>query len=50
MGYTCTVCGAYHDSEVRDIRMTLPDPVFQLDEEEREVRAWVGEDSSVLRE
>ena len=50
MGYTCTVCGAYHDSEVRDIRMTLPDPVFQLDEEEREARAWVGEDSSVLRD
>ncbi len=48
MGYTCTVCGAYHDSELRDIRMTLPEPVFRLDEQARDERAWVGEDSSVL--
>jgi hypothetical protein len=50
MGYTCSVCGAYHDDEVRDIRMTLPEPVFRLDERERAERAWVGEDSSVLRD
>jgi hypothetical protein len=50
VGYTCTVCGAFHDSEVRDIRMTLPEPVFRLDERERDERAWVGEDSSVLRD
>jgi hypothetical protein len=50
VGYTCTVCGAYHDSEVRDIRMSLPEAVFRLDEDERDERAWVGEDSSVLHD
>jgi hypothetical protein len=28
--------------------MGLPDPIFQLDEEERELRARVGDDSAVL--
>jgi hypothetical protein len=50
MGYTCSVCGAYHDGELRDIRMTLPEAVFRLEQREREERAWVGEDSSVLRD
>lgn len=48
MGFTCSVCGRYHEREARDIRMTLPDPVFRLEEDERRRRAWVGEDSSVL--
>jgi hypothetical protein len=50
VSFTGSVCGEQHEGEVRDIRLTLPDPVFRLDEDERARRAWVGEDSSVLRE
>jgi hypothetical protein len=50
VSFTCSVCGEVHDGEVRDIRLTLPDPVFRLDEEERARRAFVGEDSSILHE
>ena len=50
MGFTCTLCGERHETELRDVRLTLPDPVFRLDEAERERTAWVSEDSSVLRD
>ena len=50
MGFTCTVCGETHAGEMRDIRMSLPDPIFRIEEPERERRAWVGEDSAVLRD
>ena len=30
--------------------MSLPDPIFRIDEEERDERAWVGEDCAVLRD
>jgi hypothetical protein len=49
MAFTCTVCGVTHAGDTRDIRLSLPEPIFHLDEEERERRAWVGEDSAVLR-
>jgi hypothetical protein len=50
VGFTCAVCGESHAGETRDIRMSLPQPIFLLDEDEREHRAWVGEDSAILRQ
>ncbi|HEX2729166.1 MAG TPA: DUF2199 domain-containing protein, partial [Rubrobacteraceae bacterium] len=50
MGFTCEVCGETHAGEMRDIRLSLPDPIFRIDEPERERRAWVGEDSAILRD
>jgi hypothetical protein len=49
VGFTCVVCGETHAGDTRDIRMSLPDPIFRIEEHEREERAWVGEDSAVLR-
>jgi hypothetical protein len=48
MGFTCDVCGETHAGETRDIRMGLPQPIFLLDENEREQRSVVGDDSAVL--
>ena len=50
MAFTCAVCGETHAGETRDIRMSLPEPIFLLDDEERESRAWVGDDSAVLQD
>ena len=44
MGFTCAVCGRWHDEEPRDVRMTLPEPVARLDEEARLRRAGVADD------
>ena len=30
-GFTCSVCGEYHDALLLDIRLGLPDAVFELD-------------------
>ena len=48
MGFTCDVCGETHAGETRDIRMGLPQPIFLLDEDEREQRSLVSDDSAVL--
>jgi hypothetical protein len=48
--FACDVCGETHAGETRDIRLGLPDPIFRIDEPERDKRAWVGEDSAVLRD
>ena len=48
MAFTCDVCGEKHAGETRDIRMGLPQPIFLLDEDEREQRARVGDDLAVL--
>jgi len=48
VAFTCEVCGEAHAGALRDIRMGLPDPIFRLDEPERERQAWVGEDSAML--
>ena len=48
MSFTCEVCGETHAGETRDIRMGLPEPIFRLDEDERERDAWVREDSAAL--
>jgi hypothetical protein len=50
VSFTCETCGQTHSGEVRDIRMGLPEPIFFLDEDERDQRAWVGDDSAVLRQ
>lgn len=49
MGFTCSVCGEYHDELMLDIRMGLPEPVFELPEDERAERAAVADDWCVLR-
>jgi hypothetical protein len=49
LGFVCSVCGEHHDELMLDIRMGLPDAVFELSEEERAERAEVGEDSGILR-
>ena len=49
MAFTCEVCGKSHVGETRDIRLSLPDPIFLLDGNEREQRARVGDDSAVLQ-
>jgi hypothetical protein len=48
VSFTCDVCGETHAGETRDIRMGLPQPIFLLDEDERERRALVTDDSAVL--
>jgi hypothetical protein len=49
VSFTCDVCGETHAGETRDIRMGLPQPIFLLDEDEREQRARVGDDVAVLQ-
>lgn len=48
MGFVCSVCGEFHAERMLDIRMSLPDAIYVLDEEARERRAWVGDDFAVL--
>jgi hypothetical protein len=48
MSFTCAVCGETHAGETRDIRMGLPQPIFLLDEDERDRRAYVEDDFAVL--
>ena len=49
MSFTCAVCGETHAGVTRDIRLGLPQPIFLLDEDERDRRAYVEEDFAVLR-
>ena len=37
-----------HAGETRDIRMGLPQPIFLLDEAERDGRTWLSDDAAVL--
>ena len=48
MSFTCDVCGETHAGETRDIRMSLPQPIYLLDEEERSSRAYVEDDFALL--
>jgi len=48
MGFVCSVCGAFHAERMLDTRMSLPDPIFSLDDDERERRAWLADDFAVL--
>jgi hypothetical protein len=49
LGFVCSVCGEFHDDLLLDIRMGLPEPVFELPEEERAERAEFGDDSGIYR-
>jgi hypothetical protein len=42
VGYTCTICGRFHDEEMRDVRAGLPEPIFALPEDERAKRAVIS--------
>lgn len=44
MGFTCAVCGRWHDEEPRDVRMTFPEPVARLDEATRRRRVAATDD------
>jgi hypothetical protein len=48
VGFTCVVCGETHAGDTRDIRMSLPDPIFRIEEDERGRRAYVEDDFAVL--
>jgi len=50
VAFTCAVCGETHAGETRDIRLGLPQPIFLLDEDERDRRARVGDDAAVLHD
>jgi hypothetical protein len=43
LGFTCAVCGRFHEEEPRDIRMRYPEPVARLTADERR-RAVVASD------
>jgi hypothetical protein len=49
VGFVCSVCGEHHDELMLDIRMGLPEPVFELSEAEREELAEIWDDSAILR-
>jgi hypothetical protein len=36
VGFTCSICGRWHESELLDVRALLPEDVLRLDEAERE--------------
>ena len=40
MGYTCSVCGAYHEAQLLDVRAARPELWLSLTEEEVESRTW----------
>jgi hypothetical protein len=42
VGYTCTICGRFHDEEMRDVRAGLPEVIFALSDEERRRRVVVS--------
>ena len=41
MGFTCTVCGRFHDQELLDVRFGLPEEIYVLADDERRRRAVV---------
>jgi hypothetical protein len=49
VGFVCSVCGQHHDELPLDIRMALPEPVFELTDEERDAYVEIGEDSGIFR-
>jgi hypothetical protein len=45
VGFTCSVCGRYHDERMLDIRADLPDAIFRVADRGR---AWIADDFAVL--
>jgi hypothetical protein len=50
MAFLCSVCGERHAERMLDIRMSLPDPIYDLDAGDRRRRAWLADDFAVLDE
>ncbi|NUT56065.1 MAG: DUF2199 domain-containing protein [Thermoleophilia bacterium] len=46
----CALCGESHAGETRQLHLLLPEPIFRIEEADRDGRAWVGSDSAVLRD
>jgi hypothetical protein len=44
VGYTCSICGRWHDEELLDVRAGFPEEVFVLTPEERERRVATSSD------
>jgi hypothetical protein len=42
VGYTCTICGRFHEEEMRDVRAGLPEAIFVLSDDERASRALLS--------
>jgi hypothetical protein len=42
VGYTCTICGRFHEEEMRDVRAGLPEEIFRLSDDERRRRAVIS--------
>jgi hypothetical protein len=48
MGFVCSVCGEHHAERMLDIRVSLPDPIYDLVADDRKRRAWLADDFAVL--
>jgi hypothetical protein len=48
VAFVCSVCGEFHAERMLDIRMGLPDLIYDLDADERRRRAWLADDFAVL--
>jgi hypothetical protein len=48
VGFVCSVCGEHHEELMLDIRMGLPEAVFELTDTERQQRAEIADDSGIL--
>jgi hypothetical protein len=46
----CALCGQSHAGETRQLHLLLPEPIFRIEEADRDGRAWVGSDTAVLRD
>ena len=44
MGFTCSICGRWHDEELLDVRAGVPEEVLELTPEERDRRVVVSPD------
>jgi hypothetical protein len=44
VGFTCAICGRWHDEELLDVRAGVPEEVLALSEEEREERVVTSPD------
>jgi hypothetical protein len=50
VGFVCSVCGEFHAERMLDIRLSLPEPIYALADDERASRAWIADDFAVLDE
>jgi len=44
VGFVCSVCGEFHAERLLDVRLTLPEPIHVLDDDERARRALLDDD------